>query len=185
VVTGTSGHGDPRNPARLAPRSAQLLRGSTELRARPRGTRDAIAPIMPTEIFQDAVTSATPWLEEVAKTLRVDDRKALRALRAGLRVIRDRLPIHEAVDLGAQLPPLIRGYYYEGWTLANDPTRMRTRAEFLAEVARELRDPGLDPEAVARAVIQVLAWHVTGGELDDIASSLPRRIGALWEDAMA
>jgi len=141
---------------------------------------------MTNETFHDALVKSEEWLRELAKTLQVtDDRQAVRALRAGLQTIRDRLPASEVVDLGAQLPMLIRGLYYEGWTLTNDPTDVRTRAQLLDRVRDRLRDPRLDPEAVLRAVVHVLAWHVSGGELDDIAATLPRPIAELWEDAMA
>jgi uncharacterized protein (DUF2267 family) len=141
---------------------------------------------MTPDIFQEALTKAEQWLQELNATLHPeDDRQAVRALRAGLHAIRDRLPAREVVDLGAQLPVLIRGLYYEGWSFSNDPTRIRTTEQLLEQVRHELRDPRLDPEAVIRAVIHVLAWHVTGGELDDIKSTLPRPIAALWEEAMA
>jgi uncharacterized protein (DUF2267 family) len=36
-----------------------------------------------------------------------------------------------------------------------------------------------------RAVIRLLAWHISGGELDDIAGTLPRSIAELWDEALA
>ncbi len=53
--------------------------------------------------------------------------------------------------------------------------------EFLAHVAREFQNgPCYEPESVARAVFQVLARHVTAGEIEDIKNSLPADIRALW-----
>lgn len=139
-----------------------------------------------TDTFQDALTKSEAWLRELRKTLIVDnDRQAIGALRAGLHAIRDRLPAAEVVDLGAQLPMLIRGMYYEGWTLTNDPTETRTRDQMLARVRERIRDPRLDPEDVLRAVIRLLAWHVSDGELDQIVNTLPGPIAALWDEAMA
>ncbi|WP_197496500.1 DUF2267 domain-containing protein [Mycobacterium sp. 1274761.0] len=40
------------------------------------------------------------------------------ALRAVLHALRDRLPVNEAAQLGAQLPMLVRGIYYTGWNPA-------------------------------------------------------------------
>jgi uncharacterized protein (DUF2267 family) len=60
------------------------------------------------------------------------------------------------------------------------PERIRSLEDFLAKIAAELPDTRLEPELTAKAVLQVLANHITRGETDHIISSLPRDIGALW-----
>jgi len=56
------------------------------------------------------------WLREVMDELGSDDRhRAYLALRSVLHSLRDRLTIEEATDLGAQLPILVRGFYYDAW----------------------------------------------------------------------
>lgn len=138
-----------------------------------------------TDLFQTTIVKSGEWLSEIMKQLAIsDERKALRVLRAGLHTIRDRLPDSEAVDLGAQIPTLLRGVYYDGWRPAADRGRPHTRDEVLAEMREHLdRDFTLDPELALRAVIRVLAWHVTGGELDDIAHTLPRPLAQIWSEA--
>ena len=42
-------------------------------------------------------------------------------LRAALHALRDRIGLENAVHLGAQLPMLLRGAYYEGWHPAATP----------------------------------------------------------------
>lgn len=137
-------------------------------------------------IFDVHVESATRWLEELRGNLDLpptEQARALHALRAGLHAIRDRLPAGEVVDLAAQLPVLIRGMFYEGWRLANDPRQLRTRAEMVARVQKELaRDPRLDATDVLRAVIHLLVEHVSDGEIRDLVSTLPKPIAALWQD---
>ena len=59
-----------------------------------------------------------------------NEHKAYLALRTVLHTLRDRLSVEEAVQLGAQLPMLIRGFYYEGWTLKQKPTKERHKTEF-------------------------------------------------------
>lgn len=138
-------------------------------------------------VFQKTFARSHEWLSEMMTHLDIDDeRRALRALRAGLHVIRDHLPSAEAVDLAAQLPMLLRGLYYEGWRPTDRPERVHDQDELLALVKDELEgDPALDPEAVLRAVIRVLGWHVSGGELDDVARTLPRALAEIWEDTLA
>lgn len=136
-------------------------------------------------IFDTHLEAAHRWVKEIMTQLqlRTDDQgRALSALRAGLHAIRDRLPASEVLDLGAQLPTLIRGIYFDGWTLQNDPRRMRTRASMLQRVEDELPpSETLDPEDVLRAVIHLLVAHISRGEIDDVITTLPRAIAALWQ----
>jgi uncharacterized protein (DUF2267 family) len=137
-------------------------------------------------VFDTPVQTATRWLDRLAEQLELSPRdygRVLHALRAGLHAIRDRLPAGEVIDLGAQLPTLIRGIYYEGWTLGNDPTRIRSRAAMIARVQQELApDPRLDAIGVLRGVIRLLVDHVSPGEIGDVLSTLPRSIASLWHD---
>ena len=140
-------------------------------------------------VFESTVSVANRWLKELMTTLQLpvgEEPRALHALRAGLHSIRDRLPANEVADLGAQLPTLIRGVYYDGWSLRSDPTRIRDRAAMLARVRKELgSDARLNAEEVLRAVIHLLAAHVSAGEIKDVISTLPRSIASLWEGVPA
>lgn len=137
-------------------------------------------------VFDSHVETASGWLKELIANLELrqhDQTRALHALRAGLHAIRDRLPTNEVVDLGAQLPTLIRGYYYEGWKQQRDGKPARNRAAMIADVQKQLTpDRRLDPVDVLRAVIQLLVTHVSDGELRDVLAILPKPIAALWHD---
>lgn len=137
-------------------------------------------------VFDSHLETANQWLDQISENLELppgERSRALHALRAGLHGIRDRLTAAEVVDLGAQLPALIRGIYYEGWKLTNDPTRIRDRAAMIERIAHELApDPRLDPVDVLRATIHLLVEHVTPGEILDIVATLPRSIASLWQD---
>lgn len=133
--------------------------------------------------FGKTKQKADEWLNELAADLFLEDRaKALTALRGGLHALRDRLTPDEAVQLGAQLPMLIRGLYYEGWTPRDTPIKVRTKDGFLELVQRPFHpsDPTLDPESVARAVLDLLSRHVSAGEIEDVKRILPKPIEALW-----
>jgi uncharacterized protein (DUF2267 family) len=139
------------------------------------------------DVFQTTITKSAEWVEDVMAQLGITDaRKGLRVLRAGLHTIRDRLPDGEVVDLGAQIPTLLRGFYYDGWRPGAARERPRDEGEVLEEMRDNLdRDATIDPELGLRAVIRVLAWHVSGGELDDVEHTLPTPLARIWADACA
>ena len=132
------------------------------------------------DVFDRTVHKTNAWLKDVMSALRTDDRHAAYlVLRATLHMLRDRLTVEEVAHLGAQLPMLVRGFYYEGWDPAGKPVRERSFDGFLAGIALELPTE-IDPEPAARAVFAVLAARVTAGEIEDVTQMLPTPIRALW-----
>lgn len=132
-------------------------------------------------MFEQTLHKTHAWLSDVMAELGTDDRhKAYASVRAALHALRDRLMVEEAADLGAQLPTLLRGVYYDGWKPAGKPVRERRKKEFLRHVEEDLRDPTIEPEAAVRAVFAVLSKHVSRGEIDDVKGSLPPEIRELW-----
>jgi uncharacterized protein (DUF2267 family) len=139
------------------------------------------------DTFDTTVQKTNHWLRELSDLLGWQDDKPLayRALRAVLHVLRDRLILEEAVELGAQLPMLVRGFYYEGWRPADTPTRERKREEFLARVEERLRPDPTAPEDATRAVFKLLAHRISEGELQDVRHMLPQEVRALMPEIAA
>ncbi len=121
------------------------------------------------------------WLKELARQLDWDDPDMVfHALRAVLHQLRDRLPINEAAQLACQLPMLIRGCYYENWVPKQKCEHLNAEA-FVARVGMAFpNDQTIDPEAVTRAVFDVISWHVSAGEVKDVKSCLPEDLRELW-----
>jgi uncharacterized protein (DUF2267 family) len=133
-------------------------------------------------LFDEALQKTDVWLGGVASRLGDGDRRrAYLALRSTLHALRDRLLPQEAVQLGAQLPLIVRGFYYEGWRPTETPRKERHAEQFLARIRHEFRnEPEVEAGAVARAVFGVLAEHVTAGEIDDVKHLLPAGVRDLW-----
>ena len=56
------------------------------------------------------------WIDDLVRRLDWQSReKTLDALIAAFHALRDGLPWDEAVQVGAFLPLILRGFYYEGW----------------------------------------------------------------------
>lgn len=127
--------------------------------------------------------------EEVGELINVEDRQRVyRFLKGVLQALRDRLTVEEAVQLGAQVPALVRSYYYEGWRPSEVPLRIRSLDAFLDKVRENLHDIVNDPQTPAdveqatRAVFQVLSRHVSRGEVEDVRNMLPSDIRELWPE---
>jgi uncharacterized protein (DUF2267 family) len=139
---------------------------------------------MPTahiDVFDTTVQKTHDWLNELGRVLGTDNKRvAYRALRSTLHALRDRLTVEEVAQLGAQLPMLLRGLYYEGWDPTGKPIRVRHKDEFLFPIADALANDDVDAEDAARAVFQVLANRITLGEMQDIKHILPSSLRTLW-----
>jgi len=133
-------------------------------------------------VFDETIQLTNIWLNDIMARLDWDDRhRAYRALRATLHALRDRLPPNEASQLAAQLPMLVRGFYYEGWRPAVTPSKDRTIADFVSHVEEAFsRDPDENPERVVRAVLDVLRDKISEGEIEDIIKVMPENIRTLW-----
>lgn len=136
------------------------------------------------EVFDRTLHKTHTWLKEIMGELGTEDRhRAYMALRAVLHALRDRLTVEEVAQLGAELPMLIRGLYYEGWDPTGKPLKERHKEEFLAHVARELKTPSgpaVDPEGAVRAVFKVISKKIAEGEVKDILNLLPKELRELW-----
>jgi uncharacterized protein (DUF2267 family) len=134
------------------------------------------------DVFDRTLHKTNAWLADIMQVLGSPDRHpAYLALRTTLHALRDRLPVEEVADLGAQLPMLVRGFYYEGWDPTAKPVKLRHKEDFLAGIEQEMRgDETLDPERAARAVFAVLAARVAEGEIEDVRHVLPAEVRHLW-----
>lgn len=135
--------------------------------------------------FKKTLHKTYQWLDELAADLEWDDhRHTYAALRVTLQSLRDRLPVAEAVDLGAQLPMLVRGFYYDGWTPSKAVVeKPRHVVEFLEPLKEALSGLETPTEEVARAVFRLLTRHVSAGEMKDVRSVLPPELRQLFPDA--
>jgi uncharacterized protein (DUF2267 family) len=128
-----------------------------------------------------SIQKTNEWLAAVEQELGSGDRRtAYQALRSVLHALRDRMPANEVLQLGAQMPALVRGFYLEGWRLAQEPARLKTKQEFLGAVVAESGRVVFDPETGVRAVFAVLARKIAPGEIKDVQSTLPPQIRELW-----
>lgn len=134
------------------------------------------------DVFDSTIQQTNLWLKDIMERIETDDRHlAYQVLRATLHTIRDRIGPENAVHFGAQLPMLIRGLYYDGWHMADTPTRTRRMGDFIDDVEQEARrNLGADRERMVRAVFDVIAARIDPGEVGKLVRVFPEDLKALW-----
>ncbi len=138
-------------------------------------------------VFQNTLQKTDYWLKEIMIRLDLDDRqRAYQALKAVLHALRDRLPIEVAAKLGAQLPMLVRGFYYEGWVPSKTPIKVHSLDDFLDLVLIYLHNSPLvdeidNIEFLVKSVFEVMQEQLSEGEISHVKKAVPASIAALWE----
>lgn len=136
-------------------------------------------------VFDKTLQETNLWLKALMARLGTDDRdEAYAILRATLHAVRDRIGPENAVHLGAQLPILLRGVYYEGWRMAGAPSKERHKSAFLQHAHREM--PGIldaDTELAVRAVFEVMWERLDQGETAKLLKIFPSELRELWTGA--
>jgi uncharacterized protein (DUF2267 family) len=136
------------------------------------------------DVFDKTLQTTNIWLSEIMNDIGPDRQVAWHALRAVLHALRDRLTVEQAANLGAQLPILVRGVYYDQWEPTNKPDRERRAEEFIERVQQSLRDiRPIDPRLATQVVLKVITAHVSEGQIEKIKQALPKDLRALWPEA--
>jgi uncharacterized protein (DUF2267 family) len=135
-------------------------------------------------VFDGALETANCWIRDIMTELHSDSpEEAYKALRAVLHTLRERLPLEETMHLAAQLPQMIKGTLFDGYSASTSVVRY-DRDEFFERVAERLRAaavPNPDPMRYAHAVIRTLMSKMSEGELDDVRGTLPKDMQGLWD----
>jgi uncharacterized protein (DUF2267 family) len=136
------------------------------------------------DVFDTTLQHTNLWLKELMDELIIDRKHAWKVLTATLHGVRDRVGPENAIHLGAQLPMLIRGFYYEGWHPAGTPVRTRHTDDFLDYVSGDaFRGLGIDPGRALRAVLKVMSNKLDPGEIAKLIKLFPKELRELWPAA--
>jgi len=135
-------------------------------------------------VFESTLQTTHNWLRELELLASLpNESDAYSVLRAVLHSLRDRLTADEAVNLAAELPMLVRGFYYEGWKPAATPKKQRTLEDFLSGMPPlPCPDETFDAEKAVRSVFLMLDHRISEGEIDDIRHMLPEEVRSLWPE---
>lgn len=135
------------------------------------------------DTFDKTLQITNVWLDEIMEDHGPDRQVAWHILGAVLRTIRDKLPADLSAHLGAQLPLLVRGAYYDQYRPARQPSGIRARDEFLQEIGAGLG--GIRPVDAAGAMAsvgRVLNHHLDPGLVRKLREALNEDIRRLWPE---
>ena len=136
------------------------------------------------DVFDRTLETTHIWLNEICRDLGPDKQVAWKVLSTVLHKLRDRLTLNLAAHLGAQLPLLVRGVYYDQFEPGKMPSDQRNRDDFVTEVAEWLSDTRpVDPEEAIRSVFRLLSRHISEGQINKVRDALPKGLRKLWESA--
>src|SRR5438445_6568624 len=121
------------------------------------------------DVFDKTIQTTNTWLSELMETLGPDRQVAWHVLGGVLRTVRDRVPLNLAAHLGAQLPLLVRGAYYDQWRPSENPQNWRSRDDLFARISTQLGSiKPVDAAEAALAVFRVLNHHVDPNQIEKI-----------------
>ncbi len=134
------------------------------------------------QVIDHTVQLTHEWINELTERLGwTSKRSALHLMRSVLHLIRDRLSHEELAHFSAQLPILVRGMMFEGWTPANPPRTGRNMEAITSEIAESFKEDeeyrGIDD---VRYVFDLLNNRISRGEVEDVRANLPEALRELW-----
>ena len=138
-------------------------------------------------VFDETIQLTNIWLKDLMEDLGWEDRhRAYLGLRLTLQALRDHLSVDEAAQLSAQLPMLVRGFYFEGWHPAHKPVKERDPDIFLAQIRDGFRqnptDEPINAAALVASVFRLLTRRLSAGQADTLRNSLPKGLRQLWPE---
>ncbi|KAB0266261.1 DUF2267 domain-containing protein [Microvirga brassicacearum] len=79
------------------------------------------------DVVDKTLQATNLWLKEISDELGPDRKVAWKVLSVVLHKLRDRIPVELSTHLGAELPLLVRGVYYDQFEPAKQPRRGHSR----------------------------------------------------------
>ena len=135
------------------------------------------------DVFDKSLQVTNIWLNEIMEDHGPNKQRAWHILSAVLRAIRDRLPVDLTAHLGAQLPLLVRGAFYEQFEPSRLPDKTRTLEDFLHHIEDGMGGARpVNPEDAMQSVFHVLSHYLDPGQIRKVRQALPEDIRRLWPD---
>lgn len=125
------------------------------------------------------------WLHNIQDELGWEDENMVYlATRSVLQTLRDRLPIEEAIEFADELPMVMKGMYYEGYSPSGKPDKIKNREEFFSRVQEKSSNQPIKSEEATKAVFHQLERKLGGGgEINQVKGNFPKDLQRLWSSS--
>lgn len=135
------------------------------------------------DTFENSVQKSYEMLKIIEERYGWQKRRnqSIAALRAVLHALRDRLTLEQAVSFSAQLTPLIRGIYFEGWNPLAAPKKMHKK-EFLKQIKDNFpfATEDQDMEDLVKTAISAINKSIDPAEFKKLSEGLPEDLNELF-----
>lgn len=123
------------------------------------------------------------WLHDVQDELGWEDENDVYvAFKAVIQTLRDRLPVDEAIELGDELPMVMKGIYYDGYSPRRKPEKIKNQTQFFQKVQEKSPRREIKTEEATKGVFSTLQKKLGGGgEINKVKHNLPKDLQKLWE----
>jgi uncharacterized protein (DUF2267 family) len=134
------------------------------------------------EVIDHSVHLTHEWINELAERLDWSSkRSALRLMRVTLHHLRDHLLVDELAQMSAQLPLLIRGFFFEGWVPKQTPIKERSVEDFIGFISEQMGETEeYRGHHDIKCVFDLLNNRLSRGEVEDVRATLSATIRDLW-----
>lgn len=125
------------------------------------------------------------WLHNIQDELGWEDENMVYlATRSVLQTLRDRLPVEEAIEFADELPMVMKGMFYEGYSPSGKPDKIKNREEFFSRVQEKSSNQPIKSEDATKAVFHQLERKLGGGgEINQVKGNLPKDLQRLWSSS--
>ncbi|MEO3861188.1 DUF2267 domain-containing protein [Acrocarpospora sp. B8E8] len=131
--------------------------------------------------LERTIQTTNRWLANLSDAIGTDNREfAYHVLRMWLHSVRDGLTVDTAAHLASQLPDLVRGIYYNGWSPSSVPIR-RDRQEFIEHFCRSGRIAHTDVPKLGPIVTAFLCDEMSESPVLHALGQLPQEVRELLQ----
>lgn len=127
-----------------------------------------------------SIEQAQHWISSYSEQVGEQSKDtSFAAMKAAMAILRDRLPASEVADLASHIPPVLRGYFYDGYKPEKHHHKAKSKEDLVVlmrEKLESMRVADVDAEKALDAFKDLLIQRITEGDIKHVKGSLPEHL---------